>query len=294
MPVCHSREAFKILPAVLIYLMPAVFMFSVLIIMSMRGLGFSVVFLSIFLPFFIAFDLTAVIYILFFKIRHKADYIAMDHHIYDVVVFKETYVRIGGRKTARTHMNVQSRLKRQEREKLLVEMTTCVNYKCENYALELESRKTGGKRCPSCGRKKYTAKVFTGIMTCIDRNCEQFGQELKKDIEECSLCGGKIGRIALKFNPNLTKPAFIFSAASCIFYAVLILTMYDHGGFTMTANDPDPEYGFNPLIALINLFMFGLYGGGVVTAWISNNKIALGVAIAAFPLVVLFLRIIIL
>jgi hypothetical protein len=93
MPICHCKEAFKIFPTILVYFMPAVFMYSMLYILSLRGFGALNIFIVVLITFYIAFDLTAVLYILFFKIRHKADYIALDHHIYEVTLYSKTYIK---------------------------------------------------------------------------------------------------------------------------------------------------------------------------------------------------------
>jgi len=123
------------------------------------------------------------------------------------------------------------------------------------------------------------------MMTCINQNCEQFGQELKEEIEECGLCGAKIGRIALKFNPGLVIPSIIAAAVSCAVYIAITLFMYDQG--VVFGED-------SVLLNIINLFMFGIYAAGIITAWISKSKKALAFAAISLPVIIFILRIIVL
>ena len=51
-----------------------------------------------FMWFFMAFDLTAVLYVLYFKFKEKIDYIAIDHHIFDVTLFRGSYVKFSDKK----------------------------------------------------------------------------------------------------------------------------------------------------------------------------------------------------
>ena len=280
MPVCHCKEGVKFRQAFFIYFLPAIFMYSMIYILFIRNAEYI---LLIFLSFFIAFDLTAALYILYFKIRYKADYIALDSHIYDVTLFKESYVKFSGKKAAvsKSYVNVHAAIKQKEREKLFTEMTTCTNPSCENYALEFEPDERGEKRCPSCGKRKHIAKVFTGMMTCTNRDCEQFGQELKQDIEECEVCGSVIGQIAIKFNPGLVISSIIAAVASCIAYALIALVMYEQG------IDMDGE---SVLLAVVNFAMFAVYVTGVVMAWVSKSKKVLVFAAVSLPVIALFLR----
>jgi hypothetical protein len=93
MPICHCKEALKLFPTVLIYLMPAAFMYSMIYILSLRSSEAALnIFTIIFMTFYITFDLTAVLYALFFKIRHQSDYIAVNYHIYEMTLYSKTYV----------------------------------------------------------------------------------------------------------------------------------------------------------------------------------------------------------
>ena len=289
MPVCHCKEAFKTLPAFLINFVPAVFMYSVLQIMAIRS---GELILVVFLTFFISFDLTAAVYILFSKLRRKPEFISLDNHIYDVTVFKEPYIKFGGKHEIKSRRNVRALIKQQEREKLFVQMKTCLNHKCEHYAVEFKPEESGAKRCPTCGGRKYTAKVFTAIKTCLNRDCEQFGEELKTEIGECALCGEKTGYMATKFNPDLVMPSIIATLGLSVGYFIFMLAMW-YSGINLGKSDL-----FGGVTApLINIFYFlalALYAISIVIAYFSSNKKALALAIAAMPVVVVLMRLIVL
>ena len=94
MPVCYCREAMRVWQIMLIYLAPVVLINSLvfrecLLNASHPGLMFVLFFMS----FFTAYDLTLVLYVLFIKIKDGADYISIDHHIYEITLFKKTYVK---------------------------------------------------------------------------------------------------------------------------------------------------------------------------------------------------------
>ena len=61
-----------------------------------------------FMSFFISFDLTLITYVLFFKIKDKIDYIAADHHIYVVTLFKQTYVRLNRKSNKNKYLKTNS------------------------------------------------------------------------------------------------------------------------------------------------------------------------------------------
>jgi hypothetical protein len=90
LPVCHCKEALKVWQTVLIYLVPAAFMYSSLFALSVASKG-SILYLPMLalLSFFIAFDLTLVLYVLFFKIKNGADYISVDLHVYQMTAFSK-------------------------------------------------------------------------------------------------------------------------------------------------------------------------------------------------------------
>ena len=94
MPVCHCREALKVWQTVLIYVVPFVLAYSLMWALCIWTYGDpSIVLLFFFLSFFFAFDLTAVVYVLAIKIIYKIDYISIDHHIYEITMYKQTYVK---------------------------------------------------------------------------------------------------------------------------------------------------------------------------------------------------------
>lgn len=71
MPVCHCKEAMTVKQAFLINFMPAICIYSMLLIMAIRSPN---LFLVIFMTFFASFDLTAAVYILFYKIKLKTGF----------------------------------------------------------------------------------------------------------------------------------------------------------------------------------------------------------------------------
>jgi len=97
MPVCSSQEAITTWHIVVSYLMPFVFMYSVLLGLCASaqdsGQLFQYIAAAIFMSFFLAYDLTLVLYVVYMKIRYKMDYISIDRHIYEVTLFKKSYVK---------------------------------------------------------------------------------------------------------------------------------------------------------------------------------------------------------
>jgi hypothetical protein len=95
MPVCGCREALKVWQIILIYCVPFALTYTPLFVIGVLGggvLGMAVVITAI-LAFFWAFDLTLVAYVLFYKIKGGADYIAVDHHVYNLTLYSKSYVR---------------------------------------------------------------------------------------------------------------------------------------------------------------------------------------------------------
>ena len=93
MPVCSCQEAVSFWHIVVSYLIPLVFIYSVLLWMCGTQNSENVVYaflLSIFMSFFMAYDLTLVVYAIYLKMRHRMDYISIDHHIYEVTLFKKS------------------------------------------------------------------------------------------------------------------------------------------------------------------------------------------------------------
>lgn len=101
MPICVCKEALTVKQTVLIYLVPFLATYVPLFVFSVfdtgegltSGTGGIYMIVTVILSFFWAFDLTAVIYVLWFKLRTDADYISIDNHIYNVTLFSKSYVR---------------------------------------------------------------------------------------------------------------------------------------------------------------------------------------------------------
>jgi hypothetical protein len=104
MPICHCKEAFSALHTVVIYLLPVIFMYSFLFIACVNSAVKPLIMLYFFfMIFFMSYDLTVVVYSLFFKIKDSVDYISIDYHIYDVTLYKKSYVKFK-RKIKTSHM----------------------------------------------------------------------------------------------------------------------------------------------------------------------------------------------
>ena len=193
MPVCHCREALTIRQTVLIYFVPFFVTYSLMIALCILTLAEPFfILLFLFLSFFLAFDLIVVIYVLIFKKKYKIDYIALDHHIYEVTFYKQTFVKFG-RKSAKRKIK-QGR--NTYTTKIFTEIIVCGNQKCENYEQKLDENV---KICPICKKTGYKTKILSNVITCVNPECENFGQELKQELTNCSLCGMEIGQMALKF-----------------------------------------------------------------------------------------------
>jgi hypothetical protein len=88
MPAWNYREAFKAWQIIVIHLVPAVSMYPVLLGLGVLSGGeISLLILVLIMTFFITSDLTLVIYILFSKVRHNAEYIAINNHVYSLTLY---------------------------------------------------------------------------------------------------------------------------------------------------------------------------------------------------------------
>jgi len=217
MPVCHCKEALKIWQTTAIYLLPAVFMYLLFFILSVRGANtfYAMTFLF-FMIFFMSFDSTAVIYTLIFKFKYKPDFIALDSHIYDVALFKRSFIRSGA-KTARK--NIAPAVRDSHIKKaVFTEIKTCLNIECDNYSKELDGN---AKVCPLCGKRIYKTSALADMKTCLNMDCENYGYELKQEMETCSLCGGKMEKFALDYNPVWANTAIIVSLVSAVVFCFI-------------------------------------------------------------------------
>jgi len=94
MPVCHCKEALKVWQNVLIYFVPFILNYALYIFLCVRYSDKAEFMIMLFiLLFFLAFDLTAVICVLFYKGKYRIDYISLDRHIYEVTLFRKAYIK---------------------------------------------------------------------------------------------------------------------------------------------------------------------------------------------------------
>ena len=96
MPVCSCDEALSLRHVLVAHLTPLVFMYSMLLLLCATADGDTQLayhtITAMFMSFFMSYDLTLVLYSAYLKIRHKPDYISINHHIYEVTLFKKSYV----------------------------------------------------------------------------------------------------------------------------------------------------------------------------------------------------------
>jgi hypothetical protein len=94
MPICHCKEAFSVWETIAIYFIPIVFMYMYMFIRCVQSqIGPFILMYFFFMIFFMSYDLTAVVYALLFKIKDKVDYMSLDYHIYDVTIYRKSYVK---------------------------------------------------------------------------------------------------------------------------------------------------------------------------------------------------------
>jgi hypothetical protein len=270
LPVCYCREAFKVWQTVVIYLVPAVIVYTAMFLISITFVSYpfqeiEVGFMTMlfFMTFFLAWDLTLITYVLAAKIKDKINYIAINHHVYDITLFRPTYIRLG-RRASRKRIEA---VRQKRNTRIFTKITTCANINCGNYGEDIgENTKT----CPLCGRKRYIAEVFTHLITCVNPQCENFGYELNREIKECSNCGEELKNLALKFRPDLTKPTVILTLIFVIIFSLVHFFMINRsmvGGFT---------------VQVINLLKYAAFALCIVRGWISRNRWVLLFVTAAF------------
>ena len=92
-PITVFREAFKTRQIIIIYLVPQIIMYPLLFILGILSDGnINLLILIFIMSFFMAFDLTLVIYVLLLKIRYNTDYIALNNHIYSMTLYSRTNI----------------------------------------------------------------------------------------------------------------------------------------------------------------------------------------------------------
>jgi hypothetical protein len=235
MPICECREALKVWQIVLIYLVPVIIiygaMYGICAYKVYVKMEYGFFFMLLFMSFFLAFDLALVIYVLAIKIKEKVNYISIDYHIYEMTLFKETYVKFSNNSNKKTKelYNKESRsFEKPVSKKIFTRTMTCGNLQCENYGTELPENT---EICPSCGEKtgKF-ALVFSNTRTCINPQCENYGYELKDNADECLLCGAPSGRLAFKIKNHLAAPAIIIAISSIVIYNLFNWFAFDIAG----------------------------------------------------------------
>ena len=94
MPICFCKEALKVWQIVLSYLAPIVLMYSGLFFLSVVGNKINWIYLPmlVLLSFVMSFDLTLVLYVLFYKIKDGMDYISVDNHVYLMTMFSNPHI----------------------------------------------------------------------------------------------------------------------------------------------------------------------------------------------------------
>jgi hypothetical protein len=244
LPICLCKEALKVWQTVLIYLIPIIIVYIPMFIISCNinniaiengvliivneGINAESLFMLLFISFFMAFDLTLVIYVLFLRIKEKIDFISIEFHIYGLTIYKETYVKLTNKK-ARELYNKEKRtsdsFEKKPSPKMFKRMMKCDSVECENYGKELDENTTV---CPSCGEPtgKF-ALVFTGALTCINPRCEYYNEELKDNPEICPSCALPTGNLAFKVKDYLAMPAIIIALSSIILYALINWAIFD-------------------------------------------------------------------
>ena len=280
LPVCHCREALKVWQTVVIYIIPIVIVYVSLLritgfwfpLDNITSINFGFLTILIFMSFFLAFDLTLVIYVLFIKVKDKIDYIAVDYHIYRMTLYRDTYVRTGKKGAKRKlRTSVVDRIKSQKR--MFVTMTTCLNLECDNYSAELDR---SVKICPLCGEKIYKAEILQYVVTCINENCENYGQELKTEIEKCTLCGRKTGKLSFKFTPHLTLPSIAASLISSFVY-IVFFDIFDKLSTISSPNGIVLYFAY-----AVNYLWYGCIAAGIVMGFLSKKAFPVLIAVFAF------------
>ena len=271
MPVCYCREALKPWQTIVIYAAPAVIIYLVMLLVGLIMVPFpfqeietGFITMLFFMTFFLAWDLTLAIYVLAIKIKDKIEYIAIDRHIYEITLYKSTYIRLGKRASKK-----RVEIARQKRNtRLFTKMTTCANINCENYSQDLGDKT---KICGVCGNKTYIAEVFEHVITCVNEQCENYGHELKNDLKFCPNCGEDLKNLAFKFRPDLTKSTVIITLA---FTAVFIAVRgYLANYYGMTAGIP---------LMILDLLQFIAFAVCMTRGWVSKNIWVFLLAAAAF------------
>ena len=93
MAITAGREAFRTWQIIRIYLLPLCFVYPSLIVLGvLSGGNMSLLILTFIMSFYMSFDLTLVIYVLYLKMRYNADYVGIKNHVYMITLYSENYI----------------------------------------------------------------------------------------------------------------------------------------------------------------------------------------------------------
>jgi len=94
-PICSCKEALKVWQTILVYCIPSVLIYILILLLCFVDSDYFVGFtmLLLFFAFYTSFDLTLVAYMLYIKFKEGIDYISIDYHIYEYTLFRKSYVR---------------------------------------------------------------------------------------------------------------------------------------------------------------------------------------------------------
>jgi hypothetical protein len=93
MAITAGREAFRTWQIIRIYLIPLIFIYPLLIMVGiLSGGNIFLLVLTLIMSFYMAFDLTLVIYVLYLKMRYNADYVAIKNHVYMLTLYSKKYI----------------------------------------------------------------------------------------------------------------------------------------------------------------------------------------------------------
>lgn len=273
LPICHCREGLKTWQVVMSYAAPIIIVYVLMFILSLtmvsdpfREVEYGYLTMLLIMSFFFAWDLSLVTYVLALKIINKTDYIAINHHVYELTIYKKTYAMLGKLASRKRAEDVRQ----YRRTRLFTKMTTCANPECENYAKDLGQI---AENCPLCGGRIYIAEVFENINSCINPECENYGHELKAETKVCSNCGMKTGKLAFKFRPDLTIPSVAVTLAVTLIFVVIRLLMR--------------EYNMNSAPIIVDLLRYLSFVGCIAMGWISKSRLAFFLSVGSFIFVAL-------
>jgi len=110
------------------------------------------------------------------------------------------------------------------------------------------------------------------VVTCSNMDCENYGYEMKRELEVCSVCGAKTKKLAFDFNPRLTFPAIAIAIISTVVYTFIYLYMNNYAAMLE-----------GPLVDIITYSRIGLFAASIVMGFLSKNKAAIIVTLLALP-----------